>query len=113
MRRQPQSLVLTQLCPEARHRTRRLELGLDAVDDRKILSALSRSACSTTCCLSLSEPLNQMISSAPSTKKVFVLLIVPSRYFCGGSFCFVSWCVKFFLCCWRLMCVFIFLVKLR
>ena len=38
------------------------------------------------------------------------LLIVPSRYFCGGSFCFMSWCLKF-LCCWRLMCVFIFLVK--
>ena len=43
---------------------------------------------------------------------VTVLLIVPSRYFCGGSFCFMSWCLKF-LCCWRLMCVFIFLVKLR
>ena len=39
-----------------------------------------------------------------------VLLIVPSRYFCGGSFCFMSWCLKF-LCCWRLMCVFIILVK--
>ena len=39
------SLVLTQLCPEARHRSRRLELGLDAVDDRNIFSALSRSAC--------------------------------------------------------------------
>ena len=25
----------------------------------------------------------------------FVLLIVPSRYFCGGSFCFMSWCLKF------------------
>ena len=25
-----------------------------------------------------------------------MLLIVPSRYFCGGSFCFVSWCLKFF-----------------
>ena len=36
--------------PEARHRSRRLELGLDAVDDRNIFSALSRSACSTTCC---------------------------------------------------------------
>ena len=43
----------------------------------------------------------------------FVLLIVPSRYFCGGSFCFMSWCLKIFLCCWRLMYVFIFLVKLR
>ena len=44
----------------------------------------------------------------------FVLLIVPRRYFCGGSFCFMSWCLNFFfLCCWRLMCVFIVLVKLR
>ena len=43
----------------------------------------------------------------------FVLLIVPSRYFCGGSFCFMSWCLKTFLCCWRLMYVFIILVKLR
>ena len=42
----------------------------------------------------------------------FVLLIVPMRYFCGGSFCFMSWCLKF-LCCWRLMYVFIFLVKFR
>ena len=41
----------------------------------------------------------------------FVLLIVPRRYFCGGSFCFMSWCLSFFLCCWRLMYVFIFLVK--
>ena len=44
------TLVLAQLRPEARHRSRRLELGLDAVDDRNIFSALSRSACSTTCC---------------------------------------------------------------
>ena len=34
----------------------------------------------------------------------FVLLIVPGRCFCGGSFCFVSWCLEF-LCCWRLVCV--------
>ena len=27
----------------------------------------------------------------------FVLLIVPSRYFCGGSFCYMSWCLKFFV----------------
>ena len=40
-----------------------------------------------------------------------MLLIVPIRYFCGGSFCFVL-VFKFFLCCWRL-CVFsYFLVKL-
>ena len=43
----------------------------------------------------------------------FVLLFVPSQYFCGGSFCFMSWCLKYFFCCWRLMYVFIFLVKLR
>ena len=36
----------------------------------------------------------------------FVLLIFPSRYFCGGSLVY-----NFFLCCWRLMYVFIFLVK--
>ena len=42
----------------------------------------------------------------------FVLLIVPRRYFCGGSFCFMSWCLTF-LCCWRLMYVFIFSIKLR
>ena len=36
----------------------------------------------------------------------FVLLIVPRRYFCGGSFCFMSWCLK-------IVCVFIVLVKLR
>ena len=39
-----------------------------------------------------------------------ILMNVPSRYFCGGSFCFMSWCL-IFLCCWRLMYVFIFLVK--
>ena len=43
---------------------------------------------------------------------IFLLLIVPSRYFCGASFCFMSWCL-IFLCCWRLMYVIIFLVKLR
>ena len=43
----------------------------------------------------------------------FVLLIVPRRYFCGCSFCFMSWCLNLFLCCWRLMCVYIVLVKLR
>ena len=25
-----------------------------------------------------------------------VLLIVPRRYFCGGSFCFMSWCLFIF-----------------
>ena len=71
------SLVLTQLCPEARHRSKRLELGLDAVDDRIIFSAISRSSCSTTCCciaFRTVHPLNQMISSAPSTETVFAYL---------------------------------------
>ena len=36
--------------------------------------------------------------------------LVFSNVNCSGSFCFMSWCLKF-LCCWRLMCVFIFLVK--
>ena len=35
----------------------------------------------------------------------FVLLIVPSRYFCGGSFCFMSWCLKFF-CAVGALCMF-------
>ena len=30
----------------------------------------------------------------------------------GGSFCFMSWCLKC-LCCWRLMYVFIFSVQFR
>ena len=44
---------------------------------------------------------------------LLVLLIVPSRYFCGGSFCFMSWCLKFF-CAVGALCMFLyFLVKLR
>ena len=42
----------------------------------------------------------------------FILLIVPRRYFCGGSFV-LCLSVLNFLCCWRLMYVFIFLVKCR
>ena len=34
----------------------------------------------------------------------FVLLIVPRRYFCGGSFCFMSWCLNFF--CAGALCMF-------
>ena len=37
------------------------------------------------CKIDLSPPLN------------FVLLIVPSRYFCGVSFRFMSWCLTFFV----------------
>ena len=37
-------------CAQRQDRLRRLELGLEAVDDRNIFSALPRSVCSTTCC---------------------------------------------------------------
>ena len=41
-----------------------------------------------------------------------MLLIVPSRYFSGGSFCFVSWCLKFFVLLAPYVCYHIFsLVK--
>ena len=38
----------------------------------------------------------------------FVLLIVPRRYFCGGSFCFMSWCLKFFVLLAPYVCFHIF-----
>ena len=38
----------------------------------------------------------------------FVLLIVPSRYFCGGSFCFMSWCLKIFVLLAPYVCFHIF-----
>ena len=38
----------------------------------------------------------------------FVLLIVPSRYFCGGSFCFMSWCLKIFVLLAPFVCFHIF-----
>ena len=46
---------------------------------------------------------------------LYLILMVPRCYFCGGSFCFMSWCfvVFFCVCCWRFMYVFIFLVKFR
>ena len=40
-----------------------------------------------------------------------MLLIVPSRYFCGGSLFVLCLGVQNILCCWRLMYVCIFLVK--
>ena len=43
--------------------------------------------------------------SIPRKDFNFVLLIVPSRYFCGGSFCFMSWCLKYF-CAVGALCVF-------
>ena len=38
----------------------------------------------------------------------FVLLIVPSRYFCSGSFCFMSWCLKVFVLLAPYVCFHIF-----
>ena len=35
------------------------------------------------------------------------------HHFCGGSFLFYVLVFEICLCCWHLMCVFIFLVKLR
>ena len=40
-----------------------------------------------------------------------MLLIVPRQYFCGGSFCFLSWCLKFFVLLAPYVYVVIFLVK--
>ena len=37
-----------------------------------------------------------------------MLLIVPRRYFCGGSFCFVSWCLTFFVLLAPYVCFHIF-----
>ena len=34
--------------------------------------------------------------------------IVPSRYFCSGSFCFMSWCLKFFVLLAPYVCFHIF-----
>ena len=34
----------------------------------------------------------------------FILLIVTRRYFCGGSFCFMSWCLNF--CAVGALCMF-------
>ena len=41
-----------------------------------------------------------------------MLLIVPRRYFCGGSFCVMSWCLNFFVLLAPYVCFHIFnLVK--
>ena len=49
-------------------------------------------------------PLNPTFKPASN----FVLLIVPSRYFCSGSFCFLSWCLKFFVLLAPYVCFHIF-----
>ena len=48
--------------------------------------------------------ISQLIKPASN----FVLLIVPSRYFCSGSFCFMSWCLKFFVLLAPYVCFHIF-----
>ena len=42
----------------------------------------------------------------------FILLIVPSLYYCGSFYSLMSWCL-IILFCWRLMYVIIFLVRFR
>ena len=42
----------------------------------------------------------------------FILLIVPRRYFCGGSYCFMSWCLNLFVLLVPYVCYHI-LVKFR
>ena len=42
----------------------------------------------------------------------FILLIVPRRYFCCGSICFMFWCY-IFLCCKNLMHVFTIISEVR
>ena len=42
----------------------------------------------------------------------FVLLIVQRRYFCGGTFCFMSWCLICFVLLAPYVCFHI-LVKFR
>ena len=37
----------------------------------------------------------------------FVFLIAPRRYFCGGSFCFMSWWLNF--CAVGALCMFLYL----
>ena len=45
------------------------------------------------------------MNSIERESKSALLLIVPSRYFCGGSFCFMSWCLKYF-CAVGALCMF-------
>ena len=35
-------------------------------------------------------------------------VFVPRRYFCGGSFCFMSWCLNFFVLLAPYVCFYIF-----
>ena len=59
----------------------------------------------------------QTLSTADAEGEVrpasnFVLLIVPRRYFCGGSFCFMYCCLNFFVLLAPYVCFHI-LIKLR
>ena len=39
------------------------------------------------------DGIRNIIASKPASN--FILLIVPRRYFCGGSYCFMSCCLNF------------------
>ena len=62
------------MCPEARHRSRSLEFGLDAVDDRNILGPCHALHVPQYVAASLSEPVSQMICFAPSTETAFAYM---------------------------------------
>ena len=53
--------------------------------------------------------LRQFIIYSPSVAYVIINIINEwlYMYFCGSSFCFMSWCLNFF-CCWLLMYSFFF-----
>ena len=44
----------------------------------------------------------------PDLPSNFVLLVVPRRYFCDGSFCFMSWCLILFVLLAPYVCFHIF-----
>ena len=58
------------------------------------------------------HPFNALFSNPQGLLAISLYFPISNYYNCGGSFCFMSWCLKF-LCCWHLMYVFIFLVKFR
>ena len=60
--------------------------------------------------LALNETEN--VINENGTQSDVTIKMVTSRYFCGGSFCFMSWCIKFFVLLAPYVCFHI-LVKLR
>ena len=85
-----------------------------------ICNLMRQTSVPKTVCLYLEEIKNTLCISAVwvgnfvSSNKItnfkfnFVLLIVPRRYFCGGSFCFMSWCLNFFVLLAPYVCFHIF-----